>query len=524
MKTKYVKYIFFGIVILLIGLAIYILYKDNNKQDINISNEKTNIITDTDINIGITGYDTINPILSSSKDVQYISKLIYDSLITIDSEFKPQNNLAKECSKINEKDYIIKLENNIYWHDNTLFTAKDVKFTIDAIKNFQGTSIYKENVEKIDKVEIIDDNTIKIFLTEDIPFFEYKLTFPILAKDSYNEKTLESTANIPNGTGKYKIKSINNEQIEMEKKASNIESKIEKIYIKIYNSPADLYNSLIREKIDFINTNNIDYESYIGKIGFNINTSPDREFDYIGINNNNKVLANKEVRQALNYAIDKKNIIYTVYNNKYSIGDFPLNYGSYLYDDERVNFEYNLNEAKNILTQNGWEYKNNSWKKSGTNYKLDFNLVVNENHIKRILVAENIKSGLKQINININIIKVNDSEFESYLQNKDYDLILTGSKLSVSPELNSYLGENNIFNYRNETIINLLKEINEITDNNILKEKYREIIKIYGEEIPFISLYFNSNIIISNTNLKGNMWHSWYSIFYNMNGWYKTAN
>jgi len=279
---------------------------------------------------------------------------------------------------------------------------------------------------------------------------------------------------------------------------------------------------LKRGNIDLINTSNIDYETYIGTIGFNVNVSPDREFDYILINNMDSVLSRKEVRQAINYAIDKNNIVYNIYKNKYLASNFPLDNGSYLYNNENSDQTYNLDKARSILTDNGWVYQNNIWRKSGTSYRLNFDLVVNSSNANRVLVAENIKEQLDKIGININVIKVGDNSFQNYIKNKNYELILTGNIVPLSPDLNSYLGENNLSNYSNDEMNGLLKEVNDIQDENLLKEKYKRIIEIYNDDVPFISLYFNPNISIASPNIKGVIDHNWYDMFYHIDEWYKT--
>ena len=518
MKINFPKYIFFGIVIIIVGLAIYLIYNEQKEGRVKIEEAKSMLVIEPQINIGIAEYDTINPILSKSKDVQYISNLIYDSLIKVTKDFKAENNILEEWSKINETTYLLRLKGDILWHNGISLSAEDIRFTIDGIKNLAVDSIYKKNVENIVNVEVIDNYTIKIYLNKEIPFFEYMLTFPILSREEYNEK-LESINNIPVGTGEYKIKEIKSEEIILEKRNEEIKSKIEIINIKIYNSPIDLYNNLSRENVDIINTSNIEYEKYVGEIGFNKSKSTERTYGYLAINNNNKILSNKEVRQAINYAIDKKYIVYNEYQNEYFVSDFPLDYGSYLYNSEKS--EINLDKAKNVLLSNGWLYENNVWKKQGVTNGLKLNLIINEKNIKNLLVAENIKGQLERIGIKVNIQKVSPNNLEKYIENKNYELILIEDIITVSPNLNYYLGIDNIFNYYNEEIINTLKEVNSIQNEEILKEKYSRIIEIYNEEMPFISLYFNSNILITSSKIKGTIEHNWYNIFYNVNNWYK---
>lgn len=515
MKTKVFKYIFFIIVITLVMISIYILYKDSKKNNIEIKATKMELNIENEINIGITDFDNINPLLSNNRDIQYIDKLIFQSLLDISYDFKIENLLAKEFSKINSTTYIIKLEEDVYWHDGINFTANDVIFTINNLKNNKNNSIYKENVSSIDKVEKIDDYTIKIILTEENPFFEYKMCFPILASHNYEEEILNSKTEIPIGTGKYKIDKIEEKKISL---ISNENYKIKKINIILKDSAKDLYTALIKNKIDYMVTDNIEYEKYIGTMGYNVTKSAYREYEYLALNNENKILSNKNVRKAISYALDKKSINYNVYNNYYSISNFPLDYGSYLYNTEET-LECDVSKAKEMLKNNGWVYKNNCWNKK--NNKLEFNLVVNESNKSRTLVAEEIKKQLEEIGININIIKVSNNYYNNYIKNKKYDIILTGNIISYCPDLQSYFGNNNLSNFKNEEVKEILRDITNINEEKILEEKYSRLIEIYQEEMPFINLYFNNLFVLSRTNLKGDLSFNWYNLFYNIENWYK---
>ena len=243
-----------------------------------------------------------------------------------------------------------------------------------------------------------------------------------------------------------------------------------------------------------------------------------REYEYLVLNTKKGVLSNKEIRQAIDLIIDRNSLNYNIYNNKYTICNYPLNYGSFLYNNTIIN-ECNINSAKKILTENGWEYKNKAWRNK--NKKLQFTLVVNIENEKRILVAEQIKKQLEEEGIVVNIIKVDKNNYNNYLKNKNYDMILTGNIISNSPNLETYFGECNLSNFNNEELEEILKEVKEIKQEEMLKDKYLEIEQIYKEEIPFISLFSNSIFVISNKNLKGDLSCNWYNLFYNIDSWYK---
>lgn len=526
MRNNLVKYIFIIFVIVIMGFVLYKLNQSENKE---VAKEPTMEIEEEkikEITLGVSEYDTINPILSNNKYIQEISKIIYEPLMELDSEYKIQKCLVQDWAKTSETTYIFKIADNIKWSNGESLTVEDVMFTIDILKNIP--SIYSYNVQYIIKVDKIDEKTVQLTTSHEIPFFEYNLIFPILSKNYYEGQDFSTTDKnqMPIGTGKYKIIENTQEEIVLTKNENYMrqELTLEKIKIKKYSNIGEMYNAFKLGKIDLITTTNINIENYIGTLGYTKKETAGREFDYIAINTQNAVLAHKEVRQALSYIINKDNIIQTLYNNKYYKNEYPLEYGHWLKDEENeISSEYNLEKAKQILQESGWQYQYNQWRKT-ENYKtttLSFRIMVQSSNSLRVAIAEMIKSNLEQIGIKANIVKLTDKQYENYLQNKNYDIIITGITLSPSPNLETFFGSGNLANYNNEELNKIMAEVKNITKEELLKEKYKRIKQIYKDEVPYIGLYNSYYAVAANWKLIGNIEANWYNIFMDINNWYK---
>ena len=344
MKEKNFKIIFFTIIIALIIFAIYYIIKNKNTYASDIKIIKAENQISNEIIFGITDFDTINPILSTSQDIQYISKLIYEPLINIGQDFRLEQGLATEWNKLDDTTYLIRLNENKIWHNNEKFTAKDVEYTINYIK--QQESIYSDNVKNIKNIEIINDYTIKIYLIEQEDDYEYMLCFPVVCNQD----------NI--GTGSFYVSSISENEIILESKINE-----KKILISIYKNLSTLYNAFCDGNIDIVTTNNINFEEYIGKIGYNKKIICNRNFDYLKFD-----IKNQEIVDVLFYAINKNEIVYKVYKNLYCTAEFPLQYGTFLYN-ENIQYEYNISKAKQILKEAGWDYDRRILEKKMGNFK-----------------------------------------------------------------------------------------------------------------------------------------------------------
>ena len=525
MKSNFSKYIF---IIFAIGIMIFAIIKikndekKNDTQQVQIE-EKTEEIT-KELKLGVASFDSINPILSKNKNIQDISKIIFDSLVTISTDYKAELSLAKEWAKQSDTEYLIKLREDVKWSDGEKFTADDVRFTIDRLKD--SDTIYSANVAHVIKVETVDNSTVKIILDQEVPFFEYNLTFPILSSKYYSDK--EFTPNIvPLGTGMYKVTEVQSSAIILEKNEyywkTDEKLTLEKITINLYSTAGELYNAFKVGNIDLVSTQNSNLSDYIGVIGYTAKEMKGREHDFIAFNTQSALVSNLNIRKAIAYSIDKSNIVSSIYGDKYYQSSFPLDYGSWVYKEQDSSSGYNLEQAKQILVDDGWSYKYKYWQKT-VNYKtqrITLNFVVKSTDTTRVSVAENIKTQLENQGIRINIIKANNEQYNSYLQNKNYDMILCSMNLSISPDLSTFFGDNNLANYSNDEVKNLINEAKNTTDENKINQNYKRLGEIYKIEIPYISLYNNKYTVAYNSNLHGNLEPNWFYQFYNIKDWYK---
>ena len=237
----------------------------------------------------------------------------------------------------------------------------------------------------------------------------------------------------------------------------------------------------------------------------------------------NEVLKNKEVRQAIYYTINQEEILSSIFHGKAYSSYFPLDYGNYVINNETIKNITNDEVAKKTLKDAGWNYEYDTWTKeiNGRKQKLNFTLTVNKNNEIRIQVAEKIKEQLEKIGIKATIKIISENQYENTLKTKNYELLLTGVYNSISPDITTFLGENNLCNYENNEINTILEEVRNVRDEKTLKEKYNKIVEIYIQETPFISLYRNQNTIIYSQGLMGNMSPNNYNIFYNIVDWYR---
>lgn len=200
-----------------------------------------------------------------------------------------------------------------------------------------------------------------------------------------------------------------------------------------------------------------------------------------------------------------------------------MDFGSWLYQEQDASSGYNVEQAKQVLVENGWSYRNPYWQKTEDykTQKLSLNLLVKASDPSKVAVANNIKAQLDNQGIRVNIVQASDEQYNSSIATRNYDIALCSNYVSPSPNLNTYFGEGNLANYSNDEVNDIMNEIKNTTDENVLKEKYKRLIEIYKSDIPYVGLYSNKYVVAYNSELVGDVNPNWFYQFYGIEGWYK---
>ena len=298
---------------------------------------------------------------------------------------------------------------------------------------------------------------------------------------------------------------------------------LETITVNLYSSIGELYNSFKVGNLDLVATDNTSLSEYIGTIGYTPNEMKGRDHTFLAFNTQNELLSNIEVRRAISYSIDKDNIVSSIFNNQAYTSSFPLDYGSWLYQEGTASSGYNVDQARQVLEEAGWTYRSSSWQKTinRRTQRIELNLLVKASDATKVSVAQNIKTQLEAQGIRINIVQASDEEYTNRINNKNYDIALCTLTLSTSPDLTTFFGDGNLANYTNEEITNIMNEVKNTTDENVLKERYSRLIEIYKSDAPYLSLYNNKYVVAFNSGLVGEKKPNWFCSFYGVETWYK---
>ena len=140
-------------------------------------------------------------------------------------------------------------------------------------------------------------------------------------------------------------------------------------------------------------------------------------------------------------------------------------------------------------------------------------------------MAEYIKDILLKNGIFVKIELVSSKIYYDRIQNKNYDVSIIGIRESYRPVLDRYLGNGNLLNYINQNVKDYLENVKKDNiDKNrekILEDSYKEVEKIYLQDLPFIGLMRNGKKMLLNFSVTTDGEINMFNIFQNIERWYR---
>ncbi|WP_213997105.1 ABC transporter substrate-binding protein [Tepidanaerobacter syntrophicus] len=341
----------------------------------------------------------LEPALAQGTAKRIINECIYRSLFSYDEKGKLSEELCSSYT-IGEdnKTYTIQIR-DAYFQNGDPVTSEDVKYTFERLLNPKTGATFFKELSVIDKIDIVDEKTVK-FILKDVcaPFLHY-LALPesaILSK-SYTEEKGEDIANLPMGAGPYKfVKWDKGQSLVVEKNEKYYKPglpKLDSITFNFYSDEDARSNALRSGDIDI--TDYVpwkDTASMMNDPNLTIHTE-DGPIMLISFNTKVKPLDDPRVRKAIAYAVDRENIVKTVFFGRGKpITGFVLPEGWLGYDPDLNNyFEYNPEKAKQLLAEAG--YSNG----------FDVRLLGSSSYSMHSQTAICIQSDLKKVGINVTL-------------------------------------------------------------------------------------------------------------------------
>jgi ABC-type transport system substrate-binding protein len=362
--TKSEKILFFLFFSLALGSLIFLL--------INFYFENTEIKPARGGNfveevIGFPNY--LNPIYAPLNEVdQDLTELLFSGLMKYNEKGEIIPDLADCQIKEEGKIYECKLKENIFWSDGEKLTADDVIFTIKIVQDPAYLSPLRVNWLDVE-VEKISDLAVRFKLKNPYPPFLEYLTIKILPKHIWQDIPAQSFKlsdyNLkPIGSGPYQFKELKRDEsgkiiisLNLSENPHYFGKKpnLSQVTFRFFEKETDLILAFQTKEIQGFTTSDPKNYQILKEFCCPFSFSLPRYFAIFFNPEKSKVLAEKEVREALNYGTNKKEILEKILKNQGKIVDSPILPEIYGFSQPEKIYQFDLEKAKEILDKAGFK-------------------------------------------------------------------------------------------------------------------------------------------------------------------------
>ncbi|MFH1856747.1 MAG: peptide-binding protein [Candidatus Omnitrophota bacterium] len=450
---------------------------------------------------------TLVPFLADDSASSSVCELIFNGLTKTDKNLEITGDLAEswEVSEDN-KQITFYLRKGVKWHDGVPFTAKDVKFTYKLILDPETACPYSSSYSDIEEIKIIDDYTLIITFKEPYAPALLKLGMGIVPEHLLEGKKIRASffSRSPIGTGPYKFKEWKtDEYVILDANEDYFEGRsyVDKYVIRIIPDTAVQYLELFTDQVDSMDLNPYQYtirsetkefEKKINKYKYLAHA-----YTYIGYNLEDPLFEEKKVREALSLAIDKNEIIQGVLLGLGEPTTGPFLKGTYSYNNDVRDNEYNPEKARELLREAGWRDTDNDGilDRNGTPFK--FKLITNQGNKPREDIAVIVQRKWREIGIDIDVQTIAWAAFlNEFINKKNFQAVILGWTTPVDPDSynvwhssSAREGGLNFISYKNPEVDALIEEGRRVFDTGKRAAIYQKIHAILAEDKPYTFLY-----------------------------------
>jgi peptide/nickel transport system substrate-binding protein len=460
--------------------------------------------------VGITSDpNSLDPRFGLDDVSQKIWQLLFDSLLTFDDELRVVGGLAQSFENPTPLTYVARLHEGVRFHDGHELTSADVVYTFQSVLDPTLASSRRGGFREILSIEPLDRYTVRFTLRAPYTSFPINLISLPIIPDHAGIELRER----PVGTGPYRfVRHLVDDQVELAAFPEYWQGapRNEGLVLKVV--PDEVMRALEVQKgtLDIV-VNDVSPDIFF-QLGrdpqVQMATGPGVDYQYIGLNLRDPLLHDVRVRRALAYAIDRQAIVDYLRRGLAAPAVGLLPPLSWAFDPGVRAYQYDPPRAKALLDEAGYPDPDGD----GPMARLRLSLKVSNVEFNR-LQSSVIQEELRRVGIALDVRTYEFATLFADVQRGNFQLFTLqwpGGAVADPDILRRVFHSSQVppagFNrghYSNVPLDALLDRATASRDDSERRELYGEAQRILAEDVPYISLWYKTNLIIARRNLSG---------------------
>ena len=462
----------------------------------------------------------LNPHLYAGE--MYAQEMLYETLVNITAD--GYEGCLAESWDISEdgKTYTFHIRDGVKFSDGEVCDANAIKANFDAIIENKDRHTWLEMMNLLVGVSAPDDKTFVIELSE--PYYplltELVVTrpFAMISPKAMKDGSTKDGVNAYIGTGPYVLTDFVTDEYAVFEANENYwgeQPKIKKITVKVIPDNQTRILALEKGEIDMIfGKNMIDADAinqYTGNDKFTVSLSDPTSTRQIVLNTTKEVLADKEVRQALQHATNKQAISDGIFYGLEQPADTLFAKTVPYCDIDLEPYAYDVEQAQSMLDEAGWVVGADKIREKD-GQKLNIDLLYNSDSVTEKAIAEYLQSEYQKIGISLNIHGEEEQSYRDNMKAGNFDMVFNicwgtpydpQSSLAAmrAPVYGDYAAQLGLED--KAEIDQAITDILVSTDEQKRQDLYTFVLTRLHEDAVYIPLTYECNKAIYRSDLKG---------------------
>ena len=462
----------------------------------------------------------LNPHLYAGE--MYAQEMLYETLVNITAD--GYEGCLAESWDISEdgKTYTFHIRDGVKFSDGEVCDANAIKANFDAIIENKDRHTWLEMMNLLVGVSAPDDKTFVIELSE--PYYplltELGVTrpFAMISPKAMKDGSTKDGVNAYIGTGPYVLTDFVTDEYAVFEANENYwgeQPEIKKITVKVIPDNQTRILALEKGEIDMIfGKNMIDADAinqYTGNDKFTVSLSDPTSTRQIVLNTTKEVLADKEVRQALQHATNKQAISDGIFYGLEQPADTLFAKTVPYCDIDLEPYAYDVEQAQSMLDEAGWVVGADKIREKD-GQKLNIDLLYNSDSVTEKAIAEYLQSEYQKIGISLNIHGEEEQSYRDNMKAGNFDMVFNicwgtpydpQSSLAAmrAPVYGDYAAQLGLED--KAEIDQAITDILVSTDEQKRQDLYTFVLTRLHEDAVYIPLTYECNKAIYRSDLKG---------------------
>lgn len=452
-----------------------------------------------------------------------ITANIFNTLLKYDQQLDLTGELAESWQvSSDQKTITFHLKPNLKWADGHPLTSEDILFTWQLVTDPKTNSPYASDYQLVQKAESPSPLIFTVHYAQPYaPALDSWSGLQILPKHLLQGQDIHTTAfgQKPVGSHYYQLKNWRHgEYIELSKNPHSVlgEANIDRQINRIIPDHAAQFLELMADNIDSMGLDPITYARIIParpalKESLNLYKELGNSYTYLGFNLKRKPFDDVRVRKAINYAIDKQEIIDGVYLGLGINIASPYKPGTRWSNPSLKPYPYDPTRAKSLLKEAGYIDTNGDGIVEHNGKPLSFEILTNNGNKEREKSVVIIQRRLKEVGIEVNVRTVEWASFISrFIKTGDFDAVLLGWGLGLDPDQYNIWhssqqapGQFNFIGYHNPKVDALLEQGRLELDPNKRMKIYHAFAAALYEDSPIVYLSAGYGLTAMHKRIRG---------------------